>query len=575
MQLHDYQQHMVGDIRAAWSAGARNVIGQLPTGGGKTVVMCHMIDAEPGICLAIAHRQELVSQISLTLGRYGIPHGVVTPDPVTRGIIAAHVDELGRNFIRPRSPRVYVASVDTLIRREPPWLRDVSMWVIDEGHHVLAGNKWGRAVDMLPVTSRGLLLTATPNRSDGKGLGRAHDGVADALILGPSQRELIRRGYLSEYSVVCATSDIELQDDDVTASGDYSPRALKAAAKNSRIVGDVVSEYVLRARGKPGLTFATDVETAEAIVRKYQAAGVPAEMLSAKTPGDVRRTIMSQFRARQILQIVNVDILGEGFDAPAVEVVSMARPTKSLSLYMQQLGRGLRVLEGKSLALIIDHVGNIAEHGLPDRADRHLDWTLEPTKGRRGSSDIRVCKSPDGPLGAGIPCLQPYEAYLTQCPVCGYAATAGRGSGAAARSEPAQVDGDLVELDARVLAKMRGDVTAFDGRTIESERARMSERGLPAKFIARNLKHFRADTDNQSALREQMALWGGLHTARGLSDREIQKLFYLTFGWDVLSAQVLKSAESTELKSRIETEIIKCSTTGASAGIYRRPQSPS
>ena len=148
----------------------------------------------------------------------------------------------------------------------------------------------------------------------------------------------------------------------------------------------MVDHYLRIAKGKLGVTFAVDVEAAGDIATAFKKAGVPAEIVTAKTPDTLRASILRRFRNRELLQLVNVDLFGEGFDLPAIEVVSMARPTQSFSLFAQQFGRALRPMDGKEHAIIIDHVGNVHRHGLPD-APR--DWSLDRRE-RRSSKNVDI-----------------------------------------------------------------------------------------------------------------------------------------------------------------------------------------
>lgn len=199
--LRDYQSDVLRGIVAEWTAGARNVLAVLPTGGGKTVCFAYAIANHPGGSVAIAHRAELVSQMSLALAREGVRHRVIGPASLSRSCERLHLDELQRLYVDPNA-RCAVASVDTLVRmdKSDPWFAQVTLWVQDEAHHVLADNKWGDACAMFP-NARGLGVTATPLRADGKGLGRHADGLMDALVVGTTMRELIERGYLTDYRV--------------------------------------------------------------------------------------------------------------------------------------------------------------------------------------------------------------------------------------------------------------------------------------------------------------------------------------------------------------------------------------
>ena len=531
------QFQFIGDIYSAWNNGAANVVGVAPTGFGKTVCLGYLTEQHVGASCIIAHRQELVGQISLMLGRYGVRHNIIAADATRRAIAAAHVAELGACFYTPSAPAA-VAGVDTLVRADglEGWASTVTQWITDEGHHLVRDNKWAKAIGLFSNPAcRGLQPTATPERTDGKGLGRHADGVADAMVHGPPMRWLIEQGYLSPYRVVCVESDLKLLETEIGASGDWSPAALKKASEKSHIVGDVVAEYLRWARGKLGITFTTDVETATAMTTAYRLAGVRAACLTGKTHDGVRRQILRQFAAREIEQIVAVDIISEGFDLPAIEVASMARPTQSLGLFMQQFGRTLRPMPGKSEALIIDHVGNILRHGPPDRPRA---WSLDRRDKRaKSASDAvkpRVC----------VQCYQPYERIYRECPYCGfYPEPASRGS-------PAAVEGDLAEMSPDVLAKLRGDIVEAD-RSVEQERARLAETGLPHVQTMANVKRHAERLETQAALRFAMGVWGGQRKAEGLNDSQMQRAFYLRFGIDVLTAQTLKRAEAQALLERI------------------------
>jgi superfamily II DNA or RNA helicase len=544
MQYRPYQQQLVDDINAAWDAGYKNVMAVAPTGAGKTVIFSGMMRDNAGVSWAIAHRQELVIQMSGALNRNGVAHRIVAPEAVIRQAVREHVEDTGRSYYNPQAPRL-VAGVDTLLRRTTEYARllnQATLWVIDEGHHVLRDNKWGTAASLFP-NARGLMVTATPDRADGKGLGRHADGLADVLVEGPTPRGLIEQGYLTDYRLLGPPSDLDLSNVPLSADGDYSKTRLKSAVRKSKIVGNVVQHYLEHARGKLGVTFATDVETATDIAEQFNAAGVPAAVVSAKTPATERAATVRRFRRRELLQLVNVDLFGEGFDLPAIEVVSMARPTQSLSLFMQQFGRALRILEGKTEALVIDHVGNVTQrHGLPDKP---RVWSLNgrDKRARSAPSDaipLTSCRNPT--------CIQVYERVLPACPYCGLKPEP------AGRSSPAFVDGDLLELDASTLARMRGEVARVDMTPAEYQ-AELAAKFVPAIGQMANVKRHRQRQEAQHALREAIAWWAGHQRAAGRGDPESYRRFYFRFGIDVLSAQALMTNEAAELTAKINTEL--------------------
>lgn len=542
MQLRDYQIAAEAAVYEAWRS-VRNVLVVLATGSGKTVLFAKIISDHVGASCAIAHRQELVGQISLALARYGVKHRIIGPNKVIRWIIQAlHIIETGQSFYDPNAPCA-VAGVDTLIRRGGDlkhWTTQVTLCVQDEAHHVLKDNKWGKAFKLFP-NAKALGVTANTERADGKGLGKHADGIMEAMVEGPTMRELIDQGYLTDYRIFAPPSDLDLNGVTIGSAGDYSPKQLKQRVQKSHIMGDVVSHYLKLAPGKLGITFATDVETATDISAKFNAAGVPAEVVSAKTPDQIRTEILRRFKLGQIKQLVNVDLFGEGFDLPAIEVVSMARPTESFNLYCQQFGRALRLLEGKRWAIIIDHVGNVTRHGLPDA---YREWTLdrrdkrERSKVQEGMIPVKTCTQ----------CTGVYEAIYKECPFCGHVQVP------AQRSHPEFVDGDLHELDPATLLAMRGEIDKID-LPADAIRRKMEHAGALGIAAGGAAKQHRLRQEVQTGLREAIAWWAGYERAKGRHDSESYRRFYHTFKVDVMTAQTLGRPEAELLASKINSSI--------------------
>lgn len=572
MRLRPYQTAVEAETYAAWAAGARNVLTVLPTGGGKTVLFGNVLNSLQGAGVAVAHRSELVSQMSMALARYGVRHRIIGPTSLQRTCVALHVDELKCSYVDPGA-RIAAAGVDTLIKRDTSqdsWFRQVQLWVEDEAHHVLEENKWGKSVEMFP-NAYGLGVTATPVRADGKGLGRkivdaagkvikSNDGVFDVMVQGPTMRELITMGYLTDYRVVAPPSDLNLSQVDISAGGDFSPPQLRAAVHKSHITGDIVTHYLKWAKGKLGVTFAVDVEAATEIAAAYRQAGIPAEVVSAKTPDHLRVNILKRFKNREILQLVNVDLFGEGFDLPAIEVVSFGRPTASYSLYCQQFGRALRLMLPKELAdnwdlytdaqrvafiaasskpkaLILDHVGNVNRHKLPDA---FREFTLERRERRSGKKSdgipVTTCLNPS--------CLHVYERYHVLCPFCGHRPEP------SARSGPEYVDGDLIELDPAVLAAMRGDIAKVDDMPLLPS-------NLPPEAIGAIKRRHWERQQAQVGLRQQMMLWWGWQKSMNRDDHESYRRFYFAFGTDTATAQTLGATDAAALQTRIASELVK------------------
>jgi len=339
-------------VYRSWANGNRVVLAVKPTGAGKSILLSDIILDAHNVGawqIVAAHRNELVTQMSMHIARRGIKHRVIGSASTVSEATAMHREEFnGRSFVNPDA-NTAVASTQTLLARAAkiaPWAAQVNRFYGDEFHHYLRQNSFGKSVELFP-NAQVLGVTATPQRADGFGLGADYDGIVDDMVVGISMRELINLGALSDYEIAIPESDFEIDDATLAPSGDWSTARMREASKKSHIVGDVVREYARRALGKKFICFATDVETATEMSNNFTAAGIPSAAVSAKTPAATRNEMLRRFKRGQLLGLVNVDLFGEGFDCPAVEVVIMARPTASLAVYLQQFGRGMRSFNGK------------------------------------------------------------------------------------------------------------------------------------------------------------------------------------------------------------------------------------
>lgn len=543
-QLRPDQFEVKSGIFKIWET-QRNALAVMPTGGGKTVVVSDIVRNVSVESCVLAHRQELVSQISLALATNEVPHKIIAANKTVEIITKLHRQKFGKSFYNPNSTTT-VASVDTIIKRSGKtherWCNQIGLWVTDECHHLLKKNKWGTAVDMFP-NAYGLGVTATPCRADGNGLGAHADGVFHAMVEGLSMRELIDRGSLADYRVFCPESDIDFSSVSISGStGDLNKNQLIAATKSSeKIVGDVVGHYKRIAMGLLGITFAVDIEHAEEIARKFNAEGVPAVCLTAKTGIVERSIIMDRFARREIWQLVNCDILGEGVDVPAVQVVSFARKTESYGLFCQQFGRALRRDPGNphKIALIIDHVGNVHRHSLPDC--RRV-WTLD----RRERNSKSIDDAPPVTDCTNVPaCGASYLATKSECPYCKVKPTP------AERTTPEQVEGDLIELSPEALQAMRGEIDKI-AEDAENIKNRAVYAGAPAVVAHSMAKNQRNRQEAQEVLRDAIATWAGYQKYVNRSDSEIYRWFYHKFGIDMMSAQALGKPDAEALLKKVE-----------------------
>lgn len=364
--LRPYQCDTLSQIIEAWE-NSRSVMAQMPTGTGKTHVLASVVSGAASrtigkttVCgcavLILAHRRDLVSQISDTLSAFGIEHDVF-----------GRCADAGENIC---SSPVIVSSVQTMAKRIGSIGFEPNLVIVDEAHHALA--KTYRALwDRWP-SSRFLGLTATPCRLNGMGF----TDLFDALVTSWSIPEFISRGYLSAFDYVSIRPDSEEQVliSSLTkrgADGDYQVKEMDAALNRMPSIERLYRSARQYADGKKGIVYAISISHARSIAEYYCAQGIHAVAIDSKTPASDRKRMVEEFRCGRIQVLANVDVFSEGFDCPDVEFVQMARPTLSLSKYLQQVGRGLRKSEGKEACVLIDNVGLYRSFGLPTE---EWDW---------------------------------------------------------------------------------------------------------------------------------------------------------------------------------------------------------
>jgi len=414
IELHDHQKQLVADIRQAYKDGFNAPLVVLPTGGGKTTIFAYITAAaaEKGNCVfLIAHRSELIKQISQTLGRFDVNHNIIAPLPIIRQATLEHFKEFNRGFID-RHSKIFVASVQTIVRRMDLIPHSPSLLVVDESHHLTDKTQWGRVVARYP-DAKLLPVTATPIRLDGKGLGKHCGGFADTIVLGQTMKWLIANGYLCQYRIFCPPNNINLQQIK-TVMGDYKKDDMAAQVDKPTITGDAVKHYNKLAAGKRAVVFCINIDHARHVCNEFSSNGIAAEILEGKMESGERNDTIQRFRTGETKVMVTCEIVSEGFDLPAIECAILLRPTKSLSLYLQQIGRALRVLEGKDYALILDHVGSVMRHGLPDQ-DR--EWTLDGVIKKKRKNEEQAIGVRRCPV-----CFAVHKP-LPKCPECGFVYT--------------------------------------------------------------------------------------------------------------------------------------------------------
>ena len=412
--LRDYQAAGVQEIRRAYVSGSRSVLYALPTGGGKTAVFCwisEQVAQKKRRVNILVHRQELLLQTSEHLTKLGVSHGIIAPGHTMTGDL------------------VQVSSVHTLARRIDK-VPEPDLLILDEAHHAVAGT-WIKILTKWQKT-RCLGVTATPCRLDGKGLGTIAGGCFDAMVEGPTIQTLIAAGHLAPPILYAPPTALDLTG--ITMSGgDFLQRELSGRVDKKVITGSAVEHYQKICPGVPAICFCASIKHAEHVTEEFNAQGIASASLTGEMNDSVRKYRIRALASGEIKVLTSCEIISEGTDVPVVGAAILLRPTCSLGLYLQQVGRSLRMYPGKTAAIILDHVGNVHRHGLPDDI---RSWSLngsikKPKKkaDEAGTSKIRQCEK----------CYAVFSIGMTHCPQCGSAV-------AFKAREYKQVEGKLEEV---------------------------------------------------------------------------------------------------------------------------------
>ena len=476
IKLRPYQEAAIQAVRDEIGAQLRSgrrasLILQSPTGSGKTAmasVMAANNVAKGGSVAFVCHRRELLEQTAQTFDRAGIEYG----------FIAAGMPA--------RPARVQICSVGTLVNRvrqiECP---KIVMW--DECHHI--GAETWQVIREVWRDAIHIGFTATPQRLDGKGL----VPWFNALVPGPSVKDLMAEGFLSTYDayapVVPAMAGIHKR------GGDYMKGELESALDTGEILGGIVKHWQRLAQGRKTIGFAISVKHSLRIVESFKEAGIAAAHLDAQSPVRERKLLLQAFAKGNVEVLFNVDLFGEGFDLAAnsgmdvtIEAVILARPTASLGLHLQQVGRALRPKENP--AIILDHAGNLLRHGMPED---ERGWTLE-------DSEIKKASAPGPKVCAA--CFALIPRHVMVCPYCKTPVVRTEGR------TVTEVEGDLERIVngaktkeqlALELRQKRNEV--LRAVTIEALRKIEADRGLPAGWADRVLAERGRQVQQPSARR--------------------------------------------------------------------------
>lgn len=435
MKLRTYQQKLIDDTRFQLQLGRKKVLIVLPTGGGKTVCFSHIAESASKkgnrVCVLV-HRAELLDQASRSM-------------PVRHGLIAA-----GRSMDLSHS--VQIASVQTLARRLHQLPKDFfQLLIVDEAHHTTAGT-WASVVEHFD-SARLIGVTATPIRLDGRGLGEHYE----SMVVGPSAQWLTDNGFLSQAKVLAPpgiqTSGLKKR------MGDFDMRQAEGLLQQGQAMGDCLTHYRQHLNGQTAIAFCCSVAHSQAVAGLFQANGVAAASIDGKMDVNRRRSLLASLGRGEIKVLTSCALIGEGVDVPSVGGCILLRPTSSVGLHLQMIGRCLRVSPGKKRAVILDHVGNTLRlgHHLEDR-----EWTLggEQKTKREKCTSVKVCPK----------CFAAMSSQVSECEECGHRFTV-------ERKELKTVAGTLQELQVEKAQKKQKRIDQGKARTLDELIALGKSRG--------------------------------------------------------------------------------------------------
>ena len=438
MNLRPYQQQLINDIRLQYQLGRKSVLAVLPTGGGKTVCFSYIAEQasrKGNRVLVLVHRQELLDQASRAMP---VPHGRIS---------AGKAMDL--------SHAVQVASVQTVARRLHLLPRDFfQLLVVDEAHHTTAGT-WARVIEHFSQAKL-LGVTATPIRGDGRGLGEHYQ----AMVEGPTAQQLTDEGYLAGAKVLAPPGF------DSTGlrkrMGDFDTK--EAEQRVGTIMGDCLGHYRKHLSGQTAIAFCCSVAHAEAVAGLFQSAGIAAASIDGTMDTTMRRELLQDLGAGRLSVLTSCALIGEGVDVPSVGGCILLRPTASVGLHLQMIGRCLRPQPGKR-AVVLDHVGNTLRLG------HHLEpreWSLDGVarRDREAAPSVKVCPQ----------CFATSASAAQVCRECGHVFAPQE------RRELQQVDGELVEVAMAATARKREQGKATD---LEALRELAQQRGYKRGWAER------------------------------------------------------------------------------------------
>ena len=422
MELRPYQRESIDDLRGGYRSGARRQLLVSPTGSGKTCTFAFIAKssaAKGQRTLILTHRAEILGQISKTLKTVGVDHAILQAGMRT-----------------PKTAKTVVASIGTLVRRLDEFPAP-DLIICDEAHH-LPGETWTKVIAQFNCASL-LGVTATPERLDGKGLG----AYFDRMVRGPEVQWLIDNGFLARPRYFTPERLVDTSALHKVA-GDFNRKESAEAVDKPTITGDAVQQYRKHCLGKRAVVFCVSVAHAEHVAEYFSLSGIPAASIDGTMTDDERSERIARLTSGNLLVLTSCELISEGFDLPVVDAAILMRPTHSLAMHLQQVGRCLRTHESKPWSLVLDHVGNCLRHGL---AEERREWSLDGREKRKALEKEVLPRR----------CEKCFCMFTSpKCPECG----------------------ETPESKARVIENVEGQLREISPEEIAKIRAKRQEEGM-------------------------------------------------------------------------------------------------
>ncbi len=521
VSLRYYQREGIGRLRQSIKSGYKAPLLVAPTGAGKTVMFSYMAKQAAGRSkrvLILAHRDKLIRQASSKLDDYDVGHGVIMAG------------------VRPsRLMNTQVASVQTMVRRIQKYRFKFDLVVIDEAH-LSAAASYIKVIDAIRATSPHAIIigvTGSPYRLDGKGLGVEAGGLYDDLVVGVTLRDLIDDGFLVQPKVYASRETLDLSGVR-TVGGDYNSKDLASVVDRPTLVGNAVEHYQKVCPGVPSIAWCVNIAHSEHVAEQFSACGIPARSLSGEAKTEEREQVLGDLAAGRLKVVTFCNLLIEGVDVPEIGAVILLRPTKSLSAYLQVIGRGLRPVYASDMSLesrdhrlaamdmgpkgrhciVLDHAACWYIHGF---ADDEREWSLDGQK-KSGKK-----KKDDDPEFKIQQCPSCFRVHLPGpvCPECGhvYKVEVERG--------PREVDGELTEITEEMRDRLRRQRLQEQGKaqTVED----LMDLGKPRYAAEKIVEARRAKQELISSVISGLSAWqsrtgGNVLTEFGLSMHQVRRL---------------------------------------------------